>query len=69
MYGFSLANSSTPAGNPSLGKRAAAGLLIKQYYFQLTQGCGDPNCSNEHCASSKKDRNLSPNQAAAQVSF
>jgi ubiquitin-protein ligase E3 A len=50
-----------------LDKRVAARQLIKRYYFQLTEGCGDPNCNNEHCASSKKVQTLSPNQAAAQV--
>ncbi|XP_046656032.1 ubiquitin-protein ligase E3A-like isoform X3 [Daphnia pulicaria] len=51
----------------TLDKRVAARQLIKRYYFQLTEGCGDPNCNNEHCASSKKVQNLSPNQAAAQA--
>ncbi|EFX61056.1 hypothetical protein DAPPUDRAFT_340714, partial [Daphnia pulex] len=51
----------------TLDKRVAARQLIKRYYFQLTEGCGDSNCNNEHCASSKKVQNLSPNQAAAQA--
>lgn len=61
--------SSTPGDSQSLDKRVAAGQLIKRYYFQLTEGCGDPNCNNENCASSKKIQALSPNQAAAQVFF
>ncbi|XP_045036552.1 ubiquitin-protein ligase E3A isoform X2 [Daphnia magna] len=59
--------SSTPGDSQSLDKRVAAGQLIKRYYFQLTEGCGDPNCNNENCASSKKIQALSPNQAAAQA--
>lgn len=50
-----------------LDKRLAARELIKQYYFQLTQGCGNPNCANEHCASSQKTQNLTPDEAAARV--
>ncbi|KAF4531751.1 hypothetical protein B566_EDAN014491 [Ephemera danica] len=46
-------------------KRAAAKKLIERYFYQLTDGCGDPKCDNEHCASSGKVKNLSPNQAAA----
>lgn len=34
-------------------KRAAA-QLIEKYYFQLTDGCGNPNCDNPNCASSGK---------------
>ncbi|KAL0273410.1 UNVERIFIED_CONTAM: hypothetical protein PYX00_006078 [Menopon gallinae] len=48
-------------------KRAAAKKLIERYFYQLVEGCGDPNCSNEYCASSGKVKNLTPNQAAAQA--
>lgn len=34
-------------------KRVAA-QLIEKYYFQLTDGCGNPNCNNPNCASSGK---------------
>lgn len=33
-------------------KRAAARRLIERYFYQLTDGCGNPACDNEHCASS-----------------
>lgn len=33
-------------------KRAAAKQLIEAYYFQLTDGCGNSDCSNDSCASS-----------------
>lgn len=48
-------------------KKYAARQLIKQYYYQLTQGCGNEKCTNEHCASSQKAQMLDPNLAAAQV--
>lgn len=33
-------------------KRAAAKKLIERYFYQLTDGCGNPHCDNQHCASS-----------------
>ena len=47
-------------------KRAAAKHLIERYYYQLTDGCGEAQCANEHCASSTgfTHASLSPNQAA-----
>ena len=33
-------------------KRAAARKLIERYFYQLTEGCGNPNCNNTNCASS-----------------
>lgn len=52
-------------------KRAAAKKLIERYFYQLTDGCGNTNCNNVYCASSKtflfKVKNLSPNEAAAQA--
>lgn len=33
-------------------KRAAARRLIERYFYQLTDGCGNPACDNENCASS-----------------
>ncbi|KAK6637179.1 hypothetical protein RUM44_007593 [Polyplax serrata] len=53
--------------SPDTMKRAAAKKLIERYFYQLVDGCGDPNCSNEYCASSGKVKNLTPNQAAAQA--
>ncbi len=44
---------------------------IQNYFFQLTVGCGNPDCSNANCASSphfdQSKRNLSRDQAAAQA--
>ncbi|XP_066585682.1 ubiquitin-protein ligase E3A [Prorops nasuta] len=48
-------------------KRAAAKKLIELYFYQLTKGCGNPQCDNQNCASSGKITNLTPNQAAAQA--
>ncbi|CAG5075006.1 Similar to Ube3a: Ubiquitin-protein ligase E3A (Mus musculus) [Cotesia congregata] len=48
-------------------KRAAAKMLIERYFYQLTDGCGNSQCDNQHCASSGKVTNLTPNQAAAQA--
>ncbi|XP_015119706.1 ubiquitin-protein ligase E3A [Diachasma alloeum] len=48
-------------------KRAAAKKLIERYFYQLTDGCGNPQCDNQNCASSGKVTNLTPNQAAAQA--
>lgn len=45
-------------------KRAAA-QLIEKYYFQLTNGCGNPHCDNPHCAS--KVGPLSSNEAAGKA--
>lgn len=54
------ASSSNPLNNEQiLGdnkedemKRAAAKKLIERYFYQLTDGCGNPNCNNKFCASS-----------------
>ncbi|XP_044727584.1 ubiquitin-protein ligase E3A isoform X2 [Chrysoperla carnea] len=50
-------------------KRAAARKLIERYFYQLIDGCGNPSCDNEFCASSgeAKIKNLTPDQAAAQA--
>lgn len=48
-------------------KRTAAKKLIERYFYQLTEGCGNPHCGNQNCASSGKITNLTPNQAAAQA--
>ncbi|CAG9769498.1 unnamed protein product [Ceutorhynchus assimilis] len=45
-------------------KRAAAKKLIERYFYQLTEGCGNPNCGNKDCASSGKLNPMSPNDAA-----
>lgn len=33
-------------------KRTAAKKLIERYFYQLTDGCGNPTCDNKYCASS-----------------
>ncbi|XP_012279942.1 ubiquitin-protein ligase E3A isoform X2 [Orussus abietinus] len=48
-------------------KRAAVKKLIERYFYQLTDGCGNPWCDNQNCASSGKVTNLTPDQAAAQA--
>lgn len=50
-------------------KRAHAKQLIEQYFYQLSNGCGDANCSNEHCASSGTMTALTPNEAAAHALY
>jgi len=48
-------------------KRSAAKELIERYYYQLTVGCGEADCTNECCASSSCFRlqGLDSNAAAA----
>ncbi|XP_059480098.1 ubiquitin-protein ligase E3A [Neocloeon triangulifer] len=46
-------------------KRAAAKKLIERYFYQVTDGCGDPECDNSNCVSSGKMKNMKPNEAAA----
>ncbi|CAH0558670.1 unnamed protein product [Brassicogethes aeneus] len=48
-------------------KRAAAKKLIERYFYQLTDGCGNPSCNNKCCASSGNVSTLTPNEAAAQA--
>ncbi|KAJ8298474.1 hypothetical protein KUTeg_025005 [Tegillarca granosa] len=51
-------------------KRAAAKQLIEKYYYQLTDGCGDPNCQNEYCLSSGDSftfKDKSKNEMAVQA--
>lgn len=44
-------------------KRAAAKKLIERYFYQLTDGCGNPNCDNKYCASSGEvSKNATPKQ-------
>ncbi|KAK2149458.1 hypothetical protein LSH36_451g01060 [Paralvinella palmiformis] len=50
-------------------KRAAVKQLIERYYYQLTDGCGKPDCSNVVCASCQKFQfpNLTRDQAAVEA--
>lgn len=48
-------------------KRAHAKKLIEKYFYQLSDGCGNPNCTNQNCASSGELESLTPNQAAARA--
>ncbi|XP_075235231.1 ubiquitin protein ligase E3A isoform X1 [Lycorma delicatula] len=56
-------NNNTSCGGETM-KRAAAKKLIERYFYQLIDGCGNSDCQNEHCASSGKVKDLTPNQAA-----
>ena len=47
-----------------LYRKRAAEQKIKNYFFQLTDGCGVQGCSNEYCASSGR-KQTSKNDAAA----
>ncbi|XP_038055460.1 ubiquitin-protein ligase E3A-like [Patiria miniata] len=57
----------SPATSPDDMKRAAVQKRIEQYFYQLVDGCGNEQCSNEHCASNKSSRPLSHNEAAAKA--
>ncbi|KAM4738835.1 ubiquitin-protein ligase E3A [Anableps anableps] len=47
--------------------RATAKRLIERYFRQLTEGCGNSNCTNEFCASSSTCQPLDNNAAAAKA--
>ncbi|XP_062419391.1 ubiquitin-protein ligase E3A isoform X2 [Pungitius pungitius] len=47
--------------------RAAAKHLIERYFQQLTDGCGNGDCTNECCASCRDFRPLDKNLAAAKA--
>uniref|UniRef100_A0A3Q0RH19 HECT-type E3 ubiquitin transferase n=1 Tax=Amphilophus citrinellus TaxID=61819 RepID=A0A3Q0RH19_AMPCI len=48
-------------------KIATAKLLIERYFRQLTEGCGNGNCTNEFCASCCDFQPLDNNTAAAKA--
>lgn len=50
-------------------KRAAAKQQIERYYYQLIEGCGRENCTNENCASSSSfvHKSISNNEAAVKA--
>lgn len=48
-------------------KRAHAKQLIERYFYQLSSGCGNKNCTNKNFASSGQFEKLTPNQAAARA--
>lgn len=48
-------------------RTAVAKQRIQQFYFQLTDGCGRPNCSNPDCASNPNSIKLTSNDAAAKA--
>ncbi|XP_044263019.1 ubiquitin-protein ligase E3A [Tribolium madens] len=58
---------STPDNKEDEMKRAAARKLIERYFYQLTDGCGNPACKNKYCASSGQLKPLTPDEAAAQA--
>ncbi|XP_068449017.1 ubiquitin-protein ligase E3A-like isoform X2 [Clinocottus analis] len=47
--------------------RATAKHLIERYFLQLTDGCGNGDCTNEFCASCRDFRPLDSNAAAAKA--
>ncbi|MED6275335.1 Ubiquitin-protein ligase E3A, partial [Characodon lateralis] len=47
--------------------RATAKRLIERYFRQLTEGCGNSNCTNEFCASCSNCQPLDNNAAAAKA--
>lgn len=47
--------------------RAAAKHLIERYFRQLTEGCGNGDCTNEFCASCCDFQPLDNNSAAAKA--
>ncbi|XP_029003955.1 ubiquitin-protein ligase E3A [Betta splendens] len=47
--------------------RATALHLIERYFRQLTEGCGNGNCTNEFCASCRDFRPLDTNSAAVKA--
>uniref|UniRef100_A0A3Q1B6R8 Ubiquitin-protein ligase E3A n=1 Tax=Amphiprion ocellaris TaxID=80972 RepID=A0A3Q1B6R8_AMPOC len=47
--------------------QATAKHLIERYFRQLTEGCGNGNCTNEFCASCRDFRPLDSNSAAAKA--
>jgi hypothetical protein len=58
---------SNPDNKEDEMKRAAARKLIERYFYQLTDGCGNPGCKNKYCASSGQLKPLTPDEAAAQA--
>ncbi|KAJ8984869.1 hypothetical protein NQ317_002708 [Molorchus minor] len=61
-------NDNSPSDNKEgVMKRAVAKKLIERYFYQLTDGCGNPNCDNKYCASSGELKPLTPDEAAAQA--
>lgn len=53
--------------NISHRNRAAAKHLIERYFRQLTEGCGNGDCTNEFCASCSNFQALDNNSAAAKA--
>ncbi|XP_041359668.1 ubiquitin-protein ligase E3A-like [Gigantopelta aegis] len=51
VAGSRIAHSSTEPEGGDRMKRTAAKQLIEQYYYQLTDGCGNKSCNNDACAS------------------
>ena len=41
--------------------------MIEKYFYQLTEGCNQTNCSNKNCASSRGFKSLSKDEAAAKA--
>ncbi|CAK8684197.1 unnamed protein product [Clavelina lepadiformis] len=58
-------SSQDPQNNSAMSKRCAIKQRIQQYYFQLTEGCGQNYCNNPDCASNPNFEKLSSDDAAA----
>lgn len=54
-------------GNDHTDMKRAAGQMIKNYFFQLTDGCGSKECSNEYCASSGRKQTSKDDAAALAI--
>ena len=48
-------------------KKATAKHLIERYFRQLTDGCGNEDCTNEFCASCQHFRPVDKNSAAVKA--
>lgn len=50
--GLCATNSNNSNSPQDIMKRSYAKQLIERYFYQLLDGCGNPNCDNKDCASS-----------------
>eukprot|EP00051_Salpingoeca_urceolata_P000007 m.32341 g.32341 ORF g.32341 m.32341 type:complete len:746 (+) comp10011_c0_seq2:184-2421(+) len=72
--GAATADTDVPMSEESVGSvlkpkktQEQLGELVKQYFFQLTTGCGKEGCDNAQCASNPATTPMAPNHAAAQA--
>ncbi|XP_030227892.1 ubiquitin-protein ligase E3A isoform X1 [Gadus morhua] len=64
-----IVSSKTTSGvsYPRSMKKATAKHLIERYFRQLTDGCGNEDCTNEFCASCQRFRPVDKNSAAVKA--